>query len=89
MSNDIIHVLEKYRNCVEPKASGRDSPGQSWIGYAFVVSIMLSVTGLFMYLGGKSDSWLPTDEEVYGIFMVIIGGVMLIITWFVYWTSKD
>ena len=74
---------------MEPKASGRDSPGQSWIGYAFVVSIMLSVTGLFMYLGGKSDSWLPTDEEVYGIFMVIIGGVMLIITWFVYWTSKD
>ena len=74
---------------MEPKASGVNGPGQSWIGYAFVVSIMLSVTGLFMYLGGKSDSWLPTDEEVYGIFMVIIGGVMLIITWFVYWISKD
>ena len=48
---------------MESNDSEVNSPGQSWTGYAFVVSIMLSMTGLIMYLGGKSDSWLPTDEE--------------------------
>ena len=69
--------------------SEANSPGQSWMGYAFVVSIMLSITGLIMYLGGKSDSWLPTNEEMYGIFMLFIGGVMLLIIGVIYWISKE
>ncbi len=74
---------------MESNDSEANSPGQSWMGYAFVVSIMLSITGLIMYLGGKSDSWLPTNEEMYGIFMLFIGGVMLLIIGVIYWISKE
>ena len=74
---------------MESNDSEANSPGQSWMGYAFVVSIMLSITGLIMYLGGKSDSWLPTNEEMYGIFMLVIGGVMLLIIGLIYWISKE
>ena len=74
---------------MESNDSEANSPGQSWMGYAFVVSIMLSITGLIMYLGGKSDSWLPTNEEMYGIFMLLIGGVMLLIIGVIYWISKE
>ena len=74
---------------MESNDSEANSPGQSWIGFAFIVSIMLSMTGLIMYLTGKSDSWLPTDEEVYGIFMLFIGGVMLLIIGLIYWISKE
>ena len=74
---------------MESDDSQVNSPGQSWIGFAFIVSIMLSMTGLIMYLTGKSDSWLPTDEEVYGIFMLFIGGVMLLIIGLIYWISKE
>ena len=74
---------------MESNDSEANSPGQSWMGYAFVVSIMLSITGLIMYLGGKSDSWLPTNEEIYGIFMLFIGGVMFIIIGLIYWISKE
>ena len=74
---------------MESNDSEANRPGQSWMGYAFVVSIMLSITGLIMYLGGKSDSWLPTNEEMYGIFMLVIGGVMLLIIGLIYWISKE
>ena len=74
---------------MESNDSEANSPGQSWMGYAFVVSIMLSITGLIMYLGGKSDSWLPTNEEMYGIFMLFIGGFMLLIIGVIYWISKE
>ena len=69
--------------------SQANSSGSSVTGYMLIVSVFIFVIGLILFVEGRSDTWLPTDEEVYGLFMLFIGGVMILITGLFYWASKD
>ena len=55
----------------------------------FIFSVIIFMIGILLYIEGKSDTWLPTDEEMYGFLMLFIGGVMFFFTGLIYWKAKE
>ena len=66
-----------------------NNSGISSIGGMFIFSAIISVMGFLLYIDGKSDTWLPTDQEVYGLILLYIGGGMFLITGLFYWVTKE
>ena len=69
--------------------SQANSSGNSVTGYMLIVSVIIFMIGFLLFFEPRPDSSYPTDEEVYGLFMLFIGGVMILITGLFYWASKD
>ncbi len=80
---------------MEPHPSQDDSSGGHITKFMLIVSMIISTIGFFLFVPRymRNNSGFPSDEEMIGLLMLTLGGVMFLVTgliWAIkYWQSKD